>query len=295
MNLQQLKSFKAIARTQSIAQAARELYTSPQVLSKTLKALEAELGVDLFERNGSHLSITDSGKTLLHYASIANNALDEAEAQINEIKQSRARTVRVIFRAPLGDYPRAFQAFMTNNPNITLHIATESEVHDDFDLEVLLKDETDSGDSYICEERWGLIVPAAHPFAKRSSVQLAELKGETFIGRTSDAESLRSICEDEGLPAPSYSTVCQQVWAMTEYVKEGHGVAFGPIVTWLNGNDGSLTALPIKEVDLSAKLVIQAKEGHPSPVAAKLAEHLRKHLYASAVNNCKKWTTSPLG
>lgn len=52
MDLQKLQRFCAIARSQNMSQAARELFLSEPALSRTLKQIEEELGVSLFTRRG---------------------------------------------------------------------------------------------------------------------------------------------------------------------------------------------------------------------------------------------------
>lgn len=295
MNLQQLEAFEAIARTRSIAQAARELYSSQQALSKMLKALETELNIELFERNGSHLAITEAGKTLLHYAGIANNAIEEANAQIKDLKQARESTVRVIFRVPVGNLSSAISGYANDNPNTTIHVATENEVGSDFDLEVLLGNGDFQDGDYACEEKWGLIVPKSHPLASKNSVSLSCLKSESLALCSSDAEMLRNACEDRGVTPPRFNLVCQQAWAIVEYALKSQGLAFGPIVTYLNGNKGQLTGVPIEELDLRANISIRGNQETLSRAAVELKKHLRDHLYASEVNNCSKWTTSSWG
>jgi len=71
MRAESLGYFLEIARTGSFTRAARNLYISEQGLSKSVKCLEAELGVVLFQRNGKTVSLTDAGHALEPLASEA--------------------------------------------------------------------------------------------------------------------------------------------------------------------------------------------------------------------------------
>jgi LysR family transcriptional activator of nhaA len=68
LNYHHLHHFWAVARAGSIARASEELRLSQPTISSQLKALEAALGHDLFERRGRGLVLTDVGRTALRYA-----------------------------------------------------------------------------------------------------------------------------------------------------------------------------------------------------------------------------------
>ena len=65
MELTHLRTFVIVAEEKSISQAARRLFTTPSSISVQIKALEDELGVQLFIRNARGMQITDKGDVLL--------------------------------------------------------------------------------------------------------------------------------------------------------------------------------------------------------------------------------------
>ena len=62
MEIQQLRRMQSAARHSSYARAATECFTSRQNIAHSVKALEAELGVALFERKGNGVVLTPAGK-----------------------------------------------------------------------------------------------------------------------------------------------------------------------------------------------------------------------------------------
>ena len=62
MNLQQLRYFVAISQFGHYGQAAKALYVTQSALSNSIKKLEGELGVRLFEHQGRNAVLTDRGK-----------------------------------------------------------------------------------------------------------------------------------------------------------------------------------------------------------------------------------------
>ncbi len=63
LSLSQLYNFKKLAETQHMTRAAKELYITQPTLSLSIKALEHELGVPLFFRDGRQIKLTNTGAT----------------------------------------------------------------------------------------------------------------------------------------------------------------------------------------------------------------------------------------
>ncbi len=76
MDINTLKAFVAVADTNSLSLAAERIYLTPSAVSKRIAALEAELGVKLFDRLGKSASLNEAGRKLLPRA---NNMLQEVE------------------------------------------------------------------------------------------------------------------------------------------------------------------------------------------------------------------------
>ena len=68
MNLQQLEYFRVVATLEHITKAANVLHIAQPALSKIIKTLERELGLQLFDRVGKNIVLNENGKILLKYA-----------------------------------------------------------------------------------------------------------------------------------------------------------------------------------------------------------------------------------
>lgn len=82
MNLQQLRYFVAISQFGHYGQAAKALYVTQSALSNSIKKLEGELGVRLFEHQGRNAVLTDRGKVFAARISPILNDLDNAISEI---------------------------------------------------------------------------------------------------------------------------------------------------------------------------------------------------------------------
>lgn len=82
MELEQLRVFAAVADEGSFTGAARRLYISHSTVSRTVTALEEELGVRLVERDNRFIALTKAGETLREEAEQLLSAADTAAAHV---------------------------------------------------------------------------------------------------------------------------------------------------------------------------------------------------------------------
>ena len=91
MRLEQLKCLLDIAHTGSITNTAQRLFISQQAVSKSIKQLERELGLELLIRTKSGVTLTNAGEEVVRYA---ENMLNEGEkllARVEELKHSNKK------------------------------------------------------------------------------------------------------------------------------------------------------------------------------------------------------------
>jgi LysR family transcriptional activator of nhaA len=105
LNLHHLRLFRAVAQDGTLTGAARRLNLSQSALSTQLKALEASLGHDLFERRGRGLVLTEAGRIALDHAEAIFRAADDLAATLRETGRAR-RALRV---GALATLSRNFQ------------------------------------------------------------------------------------------------------------------------------------------------------------------------------------------
>src|SRR5688572_3557106 len=95
MQLKQLRSFLAVAETNSFRRAARQVGVTQPALSQHVAALEAELGVRLFERDRRRVAITPAGTALREGAAAGLAILDRAAELARRFGTASEKTVRV--------------------------------------------------------------------------------------------------------------------------------------------------------------------------------------------------------
>jgi LysR family nitrogen assimilation transcriptional regulator len=93
MDLKQLKAFAALAEFGSFSRAAGTLSIGQPVLSRQIKALEQELGIELVYRNGRGVVVTEAGKLLHDYAKSILDTVARARAEVEAMRSSPCGTL----------------------------------------------------------------------------------------------------------------------------------------------------------------------------------------------------------
>lgn len=88
MELEQLRMFVSAARSGSFSAAGRSLYTSRSTVSRTVSALEKELGVKLISRSNRQLALTGAGVLLLEEGAELLSAADRLEMKLKSMKEA---------------------------------------------------------------------------------------------------------------------------------------------------------------------------------------------------------------
>lgn len=125
MNLSQLYYFRKLAQLEHYTKAAKELYITQPSLSDSIAALEGELGISLFQREGRNIKLTKDGEEFYHYVC---SALNELETGITLAKEKAGGVGGVIdlgcIPTLLGDFlPQAVNGYIkTKNPKAKFNI-----------------------------------------------------------------------------------------------------------------------------------------------------------------------------
>jgi LysR family cys regulon transcriptional activator len=240
MNFQQLRSIREAARRgYNLTEVANVLFTSQPGVSRQIREMEEELGVEIFERNGKRLTgLTDPGKGILR---IIDRLLLEAEnlqQAGQEYSGQNTGTLTVATTHTQARYvlPKVVQAFRSAFPEVRIALQQSSPEHI---AEWVLSGKADIGIateglsqfedlvSFPCY-RWNhmIVVPDGHPLLARTPVTLQDLAayplitydiGFTGRGHIDDAFKQAGIATDIVLTAMD-SDVIQQ------YVALGLGV-----------------------------------------------------------------------
>src|SRR3990172_12151769 len=138
-----LRYLLAVAEYGSFTRAAEALHVSQPTLSQQIKHLEESLGVQLLDRSGRTVRLTDTGEIYLRHARRALGELDAGRRAINEVKDLSRGSLRVGM-TPVTEYLATplLENFNTRYPGIAM--STLEMAQDDIEA-ALLEDRLDVG------------------------------------------------------------------------------------------------------------------------------------------------------
>lgn len=128
INLNLYKTFYDVAKSGSISKAAQNSYTSQPAISKSIKKLEDELGVQLFYRNLNGVDLTDKGQELLYFVEKSYNNLIIAERNMLETENLERGKLSIGMPSNIGSFFLFDKIidFHRKYPNIEITIITGS-------------------------------------------------------------------------------------------------------------------------------------------------------------------------
>jgi LysR family hydrogen peroxide-inducible transcriptional activator len=192
MTLTELRYIVAGARERHFGRAAEKCCVSQPTLSVAVKKLEEELGVTLFERGGTEVSITPVGSRIVEQA---QRVLEEAAAIRNiasEGKDELAGALRFGAIYTIGPYlmPQLIALLRKRAPRMPLlvqenytHRLAELLKNGELDLIVLSLpfDEPGIVTQPVYDEPFRILMPADHPWTKKSRIPANDLCRENLL------------------------------------------------------------------------------------------------------------------
>ena len=189
MEIRTLRYFLAVAREENMTRAAEQLHVTQPTLSKTLKALEDELGKKLFTRHSFSIRLTDEGVLLRNRAGDLVSMADKIAQEFvtldditgGDIYLGLAESYQIRLLA------RAIREFRKQYPALRYHITSgdTEQVTEKLDKGLLdfavLVEEPDKTkyESLVFPQAdvWGLVFPADDPLAKKEAITVDDLIG----------------------------------------------------------------------------------------------------------------------
>jgi DNA-binding transcriptional LysR family regulator len=186
MELRHLRYFVAVAETLNFSQAARQLHLAQPPLSAQVRSLEAELGVQLFERTSRGVALTKAGRALLPAARDTLAAAERAREAARVIASGKSGLLRLGLISPAAtpELAARLKKFHRAHPLVQLRVRQDDAATlqrlldaDQIDLAITrpLSAHPRLRHLKLGEQEQGLALPADHPWTKRRSIPMRQL------------------------------------------------------------------------------------------------------------------------
>lgn len=289
--------FRAVAEQRSFRKAAEELYLTQPAVSLQIKALEEDLGVQLFNRTGPHITLTEAGRILLEYALRSSALLAQAEDEIAALGGEHAGQLALGASTTIAQYvlPRLLGEFCRQHPRVhpTLISGNTEQI-----VEAVEKQKVALGliegparsrgvktDPFLGDELV-LIVSAAHPWAERNSISCSEIALIPLLMRERGSGTRHVIemaLEQHGLKRKSLQIVMEldSTEAIKSAVEAGLGGGF--VSRWAIAKDlrlnNNFKIVEVEGLSIKRQFLLAYASG---PELHGLAIEFRKFLTARA-------------
>ncbi|TPE55599.1 HTH-type transcriptional regulator CysB [Maribrevibacterium harenarium] len=305
MKLQQLKYIWEVARHDlNVSATAQSLYTSQPGVSKQIRLLEDELGIEVFARSGKHLThVTPAGEKIIALAGEILSQTQNIKKVAKEFSDERKGSLDIATTHTQARYalPKVIHSFIEDYPDVSLHM------HQGTPMQIAEMANDGVVDFAIATEAlelfgnlvmlpcylWNrsVVVPKDHPLAQVSQLTLQELAKYPivtyvfgFTGRSQLDEAFQSA---ELEPNVVFTAADSDV--IKTYVRLGLGVGIVATMAFDAELDSDLVALDASHLfaDSVTKIGIRTNtfiRGYMYEFIRSFAPHLTKDLVIEAMS-----------
>lgn len=259
MKLQQLRYIWEVAHHDlNVSATAQSLYTSQPGISKQIRLLEDELGVEVFTRSGKHLTrITPAGEVILKTAGEILRKVESIKQVAQEFSNERKGSLSIATTHTQARYalPPVISDFIRQYPDVSLHMHQGtpmqiSEMAADGTVDFAIATEAMELFSDLIMMpcyRWNrcVVVPKNHPLAQLSEISLEEVAKHpivTYVFGFTGRSKLDEAFINRGL-APKVVFTAADADVIKTYVRLGLGVGIIAKMAYDENFDSDLVAL----------------------------------------------------
>lgn len=289
MEIKNLRYFLAVAREENMSKAAEQLHVSQPTLSKTLKALEEELGKKLFIRHSFSISLTDEGMLLRDRAQDLVAMSDKIEQEFNSLDDitggdiyfGLAESYQIRYLA------REIYKLKEKYPNFTYHITSgdTEQVTEKLDkglLDFAVLCETPDSNKYEYvkfpeADVWGAIISSSHPLAKKKSIHVSDLIGQPlFVSEQSWNNEIKTWAK-ERFPKLKLEGSFRLSYNGSVFARENLGILL-TFKDLINTEGTDMVFRPLSPELKSELYLIWNKYQAFTPIAEKFLEQIKKNF-----------------
>jgi DNA-binding transcriptional LysR family regulator len=280
----QLECFLAVARLGNVSRAAEEMFLTQPTLTARLKALEEEVGDQLFVRTSRGMRLTEAGKEFVPYAERCVGSFEEGRRHLAELREASGGRLVLGASPGVGTYalPGLLERFAAAYPKVSVSVRTG---HSEDILEMTLKEEVQLGltramrhpeieSLHLYEDELVLVVDPGHRFTKGGSADLAEIGEEQLIFFDHDSsyfEQTHALFRNAGIRELRTMEV-DNIEAAKRMVEHRLGVAFLPRTAVVRSvAAGNLALISVEENPAMSRSIVALKRrdvASTGPVAA---------------------------
>jgi LysR family hca operon transcriptional activator len=288
MELRHLRYFVAVAEAGSLSVAAeRRLHTSQPSLSRQIRDLEDEVGVQLLTRRARGIELTPAGRAFLDHARLVLSQVEAATEAARRVAHPAKPCFSIGFLTghELRWMPEALRILRDELPNIDVMISSQySPLLADglskgkIDAAFLRREQgtPDLAFRLLVKEPLAVVLPSNHRLAELKAISPGDLVGETFVTVSDTAPVLRAVIDNyfkrSGIKITPAHEADHVVMGMS-LIASTRGVGLLPAYAQ-NFLPSSITSRPLKGDAPTIDLVLGYRKSNKSPILKLLLSRL---------------------
>ncbi|MEH7224436.1 LysR family transcriptional regulator [Bacillus sp. JJ1566] len=292
MELKDLRYFMEVVDYGSFTKAAVNTYISQPTLSKSIKKLETELKVELFERSTRKLVLTDAGEIVYKQASKILGTTNELHTLLDDLMNLPTGNIKIGIPPLIGTlfFPTIAGKFGMKHPQVSLelielgakrieHLVDKGQV----DVGIVVNP-TDYNKFLVypfIKEEFMLYTHPTHPLSYEKSVKLEQLENESFILFNQEFALHNLIiqhCQYAGF-SPKIAYVSSQWDLITELVIAQLGITLLPKSIYTKMDESQINMIPLEAPPMWELVVITKKDRYQSFAVKALLEFLAEEFH----------------
>ncbi len=290
MTIRHLNTFVTVCECESITGAAKKLFISQPAVSITIRELENEYGVKLFERSTRKRTLTEIGNEIYKHSKKILAMFDDMRLEITDKKTHQALRVGAGIAFGKLMLPALVQEFKSQKDNCEIYITIDSsEVIEPMislgELDIAFMEGTTHSPVL---ERFELssspIVAVCHKdhiFAKNTKITPSMLASENLLlreRRSPTRDAVNSYFSQHGLSfRPKWES--SSALALLEAANEKHGIAILPLDHFCYFKISDLVVLNVPTLQCSRKMYVVFRKGFTiNPLGEEFISHTRKFI-----------------
>ncbi len=271
MELLQLRYFLDAAELENFSKVAKKNTVPQPYISKTIKKLEEELGVALFDRNGKKVSLNKNGLFFYNKVKIAISNIDDGIAHFSENVQT---DIKIYIQAGNRYISMLTADFLTSTKDIyvsSLNSATSISITDyDFTFMQPMEDMSDFRYEELMKDKLVVAVSNKNPLSKLTHISFKDLKDEKFVSnyKTMNLRSLTDkYCKKYGNFTPNVVFETADASALRYMLEKNEGLFIVPEKFFMLQPSYKVTLLPLDEPAFREIIIAWDKNKKLSPQA----------------------------
>ena len=290
MTIPQLVYFTSVIKYGTISKAAKRLYVSQPAISLSIKELEEEFGVKLFQRNNNQLQLTEEGK---YFNSLALDLLADYNQTIYKFKKyiRHSEILKLGIPPMIGTFllPKLSSTFSDLYPNIQMQISSIGSIGNlqaienkevDLSIVVVRQNQTIHKNLEwikIGETNLVFTVGNNHKLARNKTISIEEIKDTPLIMMNED--TLQSQIIDEAFKnhdmTPNVKIRTNQLITITELLNTDNYGAF--LFNQLVKNNYHISLIPLTEPIVLDLILVWNKNTELSPATISLINFIKEN------------------